>query len=204
MQNVQQGRKVFITKHTAGMYGVGKFMKRWKQWETDLCPRCGEPEDASHVWVCKDLGARDTWSNAIATIDLTLRKLDTDPTIRHLILVYLNGWQTGTDITYKPPQELEAVLREQTTIGWHHFFEGWLSKSWIEAQQTYYTKTKSHKTGRRWVVALIKKLWDTAWYMWEHRNEVLHECENLVTRSMGFHLNRRVTRVFLDLCSRPL
>jgi hypothetical protein len=99
------------------MCGVGKFMKRWKQWETDLCPRCGELEDASHVWVCKDLVARDTWSNAIANIDLTLQKLDTDPTIRHLILVYLNGWQTGTDITYKPPGELEAVLREQTTIG---------------------------------------------------------------------------------------
>jgi hypothetical protein len=60
------------------------------------------------------------------------------------------------------------------------------------------------KTGGCWAVALIKKLWDTAWDMWEHRNEVLHERENLVTKSMGIHLNHRVTRVFLDLCSRPL
>ena len=54
------------------------------------------------------------------------------------------------------------------------------------------------------MIALIQKMWDTAWDLWEHRNEVLHKKENLVTRSMGLHLNRRVTRVFLDLCSRPL
>jgi len=95
-------------------------------------------------------------------------------------------------------------LREQNVIGWNHFYEGWLSKGWISAQQAHYVKIKSMKTGGRWAVALIKKLWDMAWDMWEHRNEVLHERENLVTKSMGIHLSRRVTRVFLDLCSRPL
>ena len=32
-------------------------------------------------------------------------------------------------------------------------------------------------TGERWVAALIQKLWDIAWYLWDHRNKVLHDSE---------------------------
>jgi hypothetical protein len=63
---------------------------------------------------------------------------------------------------------------------------------------------KSTKSGRRWATALIQKMWDTAWDLWEHRNEALHQKENLITRTMGLHLNHRVTRAFMELCSRPL
>jgi hypothetical protein len=204
MQSLKRGRRVFMTKHMAGMCGVGKFMLQWKQWDKDHGPMCGKPEDAPHVWTCKNPGARDIWSKAIASIEISLRKLNTDPTIRHIIILYLTGWQTGEDILYNPPRALEAAVQEQNQIGWNQFFEGWLSSQWVIAQQHYSSVTKSNKTGRRWVIAIIQKLWDTAWDLWEHRNEVLHEKENLVTRAMGLHLNRRVTRVFLDLCSRPL
>jgi len=54
------------------------------------------------------------------------------------------------------------------------------------------------------VVALIQKLWETAWDLWEHRNGLAHEQENLVTQSMGIHLNNRIARLFNDLCSRPI
>jgi hypothetical protein len=141
---------------------------------------------------------------AIASIELKLRQLNTDPTLRHIILHYLFGWKSGVPCTYVPPQNLMAALQERNRIGWHQFFEGWLSPQWLEAQQRYYSTTKSSKTGRRWVTALIQKSWDTAWDLWEHWNEVLHEQENQVTRSMGMHLNFRVTRVFFYLCSRPL
>jgi len=102
------------------------------------------------------------------------------------------------------PRALEEALREQNSIGWNRFFEGWLSPQWELVQQRHYARTKSNKSGRRWVIALIQKLWDVAWDLWEHQNEVLHEKENLVTWSMGIHLNHRVSRVFMDLCSRPL
>jgi hypothetical protein len=141
---------------------------------------------------------------AIASIELKLRQLNTDPTLRHIILHYLSGWQSGVSGNYVPPRNLMAALQEQNRIGWHRFFEGWLSPKWLEAQQRYYSATKSSKTSRWWVTALIQKLWETAWDLWEHRKEVLHEQENQVTRSMGMHLNCRVTRVFFDLCSRPL
>lgn len=204
MKGVVRGRTVFVSKHMSGMCGVGKFMQRWQQWETDQCPRCGEKEDSAHVWTCQDLIAREIRSKSLASIELLLRQWNTDPTIVHVLLLYLKSWQTGEGVQYQPPRELEAVIQEQTYISWNRFFEGWFSTRWAEILQRFYTITKSNCTGKRWVSALIKKFWDTAWDLLEHRNGVLHEKENLVTRSIGLHLNQRVTRVYLNLCSRSL
>jgi hypothetical protein len=49
--------------------------------------------------------------------------------------------------------------------------------------------------GKRWAIALIQKLWDTAWDLWEQRNGILHEQEKIVSRFMGIHLNHPVARV---------
>jgi len=138
MKGVPRGRRVFVTKHVAGMCGVGKFMKRWKYWNTDQCPRCGEAEDAPHVWTCSDPGARDIWNKSVDNLDLFLRKQDTDPTLLHIIKVYLQSWQTGVAISYSPPRAFEQLIQEQSQIGWHRFFEGWFSPGWRDAQQRYY------------------------------------------------------------------
>jgi hypothetical protein len=104
------------------MCGIGKFMKCWQLWENDHCPRCGQQEDAHHVWVCKDNWAKDIWSSALEEVECLLRKLDTDPTVTYLILTYLHGWRSGEEIAYAAPSELEAVLQEQNNIGWDKFF----------------------------------------------------------------------------------
>ena len=57
---------------------------------------------------------------------------------------------------------MEALIYEQNLIGWQRFFEGWFSIRWAERQQRFYTATKSNKTGKGWVAALIKKFWDVA------------------------------------------
>jgi hypothetical protein len=48
-------------------------------------------------------------------------------------------------------------------------------------QQAYYTLIKSRRIGKRWVVALIKKMWDIAWDLWEHRNGILYQSTNVVS-----------------------
>jgi hypothetical protein len=57
MKAVPLARRTFITKHATGMFGVGKFMKLWGERDSDACPRCGAPEDASHVWTCSQAQA---------------------------------------------------------------------------------------------------------------------------------------------------
>ncbi len=98
MKGIKRGRRVFVTKHVVGMCGVGKFMKRWRQWDTDQCPRCGDSEDAQHVWICKAASANDIWSKAIDSIELTLCKLNMEPTLQHTRLLYLKGWHSGETI----------------------------------------------------------------------------------------------------------
>ena len=34
------------------------------------------------------------------------------------------------------------------------------------------------RTGKRWVEALIKTLWDVSWTMWDHRNGALHDSDD--------------------------
>jgi hypothetical protein len=75
---------------------------------------------------------------------------------------------------------------------------------WATTQQRYYNLLKSPRTRRRWAIAIITKLWNVAWDLWEHRNGILHEKENLITQSMTMQLNARVSRVCNDLSSRAL
>jgi len=90
MRGVKRGRRVFVTKHVAGLCGIGKFMKKWGHWNVDQCPYCGETDDARHVWLCKAPRARDVWAKSIDSIDLKLRQLHTEPTLHHTILHYLS------------------------------------------------------------------------------------------------------------------
>jgi len=133
-----------------------------------------------------------------------MRQLDTDPTLAYIIGLYLRSWRTGEIITYEPPREFLALIQAQSDVGWDKFCEGWVVPQWTELQHRFYTILRSQRTGRRWTIAILQKLWNIAWDMWEHRNGILHENENLVTRSMTIQLNARVSRVYTDLSLRAL
>jgi len=122
-----------------------------------------------------------------------MQKLDTDPTLAHIISLYLCSWRTSEAITYEPPRKFQALLQAQSAVGWGKFFEGWVVSQWTEQQNRYYKIIRSHRTGRCWTIAILQKLWNIAWDMWEHRNSILHKKENLVTRCMIIKLNARVS-----------
>jgi hypothetical protein len=67
---------------------------------------------------------------------------------------------------------LQAALVQQDKIGWGAAFEGRWSKKWVNVQDTYYKYIESKLSGKRWMVEIIKKLWDIAWDLWKDRNRV--------------------------------
>ncbi len=71
--------RVFITKHTVGMCGVGKFMHRWKERDNPNCPRCGCFEDAPHVWTCKGEDSNAVWDKFLLSLSQWLKEMQTDP-----------------------------------------------------------------------------------------------------------------------------
>ena len=73
---------------------------------------------------------------------------------------------------------LYRLLLKQDTIGWRACIDGLLVREWAAVQASYFEMIGSRRSGKRWAVALIKKLWDTAWDMWDHRNRVVHDNES--------------------------
>ena len=72
-------------------------------------------------------------------------------------------------------QELRAALEEQDSIGWFNFLLGRISSKLTVLQDSHFKTIGGTNTGLRWTTALIKKLWDISWDMWEHRNGIAHD-----------------------------
>jgi hypothetical protein len=55
-------------------------------------------------------------------------------------------------------------------MGWENFFMGLPSNGWASIQNSYFLKLGSKKTGKRWLVAIIRKQWMIAWDIWNYCN----------------------------------
>jgi len=161
-------------------------------------------EDSAHVWTCHGGGADDIWEKSLTDLEGWLNLRNTDPELQHIVLTYLRGWREGSVINSSELFLFEDLVSQQSSIGWRRFFEGWLVKEWTMAQQAYYCLIKSKRSGKRWTVELIKKMWAIAWDLWEHRNGILHEEQNLVSTIELGRLNKKIIDAYTSLRSRLL
>jgi hypothetical protein len=193
MKKVSIPRRQWVSKHTSGFCGTSKMMLLWRQRATDLCPGClTVQEDATHVWQCQD----QVWKKAIGALKLWLLEQQTEPGIIRVLCAKLLAWQSGSteQIPIGTFEGLPAVVQRQDEIGWQSLLEGRPALGWSEAQQRYFEGLGSRRTGLRWLTALIQKLWDIAWDMWDHRNRVLHETEHSVAHELQ---TQQITDQFL-------
>jgi hypothetical protein len=105
----------------------------------------------------------------------------TCPDISRILSACLTSWAYGTRAY---PQRstrpgVEKALLDQDEIGWTNFVEGCIALEWTAVQDRYYKSIRSKKSGRQWTIALIKKLLDIAWDLWEHRNGFNNSPEHL-------------------------
>jgi hypothetical protein len=63
-------------------------------------------------------------------------------------------------------------MTSQDNLGWKAAFEGKWHKDFASIQQSYLRSMGHQRTGRRWLISLIKKLWEVAWDLWEDRNGI--------------------------------
>jgi hypothetical protein len=175
MSSLSTPRKHWISKTVSGFCSTGKMMLRRKERVTDACPRCGEPEDVEHVWRCP----QDTdllWDKALSDLRSWLDSNEAHPEITNLIISKLSGWRAGvltpnsSHISWV--QELSS---RQDQCGWRNFFEGFFINDWHEAVKRHLYRLHSRRSPRRWISALIRKMWLVAWDLWEHRNGFLHD-----------------------------
>ncbi len=128
-----------------------------------------------------------------------MSSVNMDPDLQNAILHHLQNWRNNTTPTIPSTPDMAQLIQRQNTLGWQQFFEGWIPISWEEAQQSYYSLIRSHCTGRRWITSLIKKLWNVAWDLWEHRNGILHNKENIITTTKLQLLHQWICSQFYQL-----
>jgi hypothetical protein len=119
----------------------------------------------------------------IVKLDEWLQDHETQPDIRRELINGMKAWSVGTvrRTFYNTPTQIQEVLLHQDAIGWTNLLEGCMDVGWTETQASYYKMIGSRRSGLRWTVAVIKKLWDVAWDLWEQRNGFLHDAEYQAT-----------------------
>jgi hypothetical protein len=180
MKSLSIGKRHWIAKHVSGHAGIGIKMVQWQLRDSAACPRCGQEEDCRHVWTCHAPDARWTRLQHIVKLDTWLEQQDTHPALRRELVNGLKAWSVGTQrcTSYRTPLHIGQALLQQDEIGWTNLLEGCMANGWTDAQELYYRSIGSRRSGLRWTVAIIKKLWDVAWDLWEQRNGFLHAREN--------------------------
>jgi len=123
-------------------------MPLWQQRESDACPRCGQPEDSSHVWICDQMGALDVWNKSLLDLGGWIESINTDPDIIKNILSKLTHWMEGLHPAHLANHSLMA-LEQQSDIGWNLFIEGWLTFERAATQEAYYNSISSRQTGEK-------------------------------------------------------
>jgi hypothetical protein len=166
-QQITRTRQHWLAKHACGSCGVNSVLHKWKLRDDEVCPRCRQKETAQHVWICDSPDTRLIWSHALQDLTKWLISVDTDIALIQAIVNNLLPWSE------RAPQRTE-LEKHQDNIGWEIILEGALPIAWAKHQHQYYMTTGSKCSGKRWLTQLILKLWNTAWNLWEHRNNIAH------------------------------
>ena len=119
------------------------------------------------------------WDKALDDLRVWLASKRTNVPVTDTVIDRLRAWQSGVP---PPPLQsrllgLAAAVEEQDDIGWNSAFEGRWSTKWIDIQDRHFKNNQLRRSGKRWLVAVIRKLWMTAWDLWVHRNEVQQEVQ---------------------------
>ena len=117
------------------------------------------------------------WDLSLEKLKTWMNSTHTSPSIHDAILNRLKAWHDNVPpapFNFMGRPNLRAAILAQDDIGWHPFLLGMVSTKLADVQSTYYLQRKRRNTGLRWLVALIKKLWDISWDMWQQRNDINH------------------------------
>ena len=165
----------WITKHSVGMCGVGKFLKRWDPEADAGCPLCGEYEDHLHVPRCPHVKAKEHWDQCILRFVAWMDTHQTAPVIKQAILDILQEIrQPPRSRVWRCSPAVAAAFRSQRCIGCQGLLEGRLSSEWIPLQQSYLLSLFSRRSASLWASRMSQQLIQIGFSMWEHRNSIKH------------------------------
>ncbi len=114
------------------------------------------------------------WNTSLVKLQTWMESTNTMPALQAAILMRLRQWkgETTDNPQWTTRYGLREAIRCQDKLGWYNFLMGCISLHWKAVQQRYYEWLGNRNTGKKWATALIQKVWDVSWDMWDHRNDV--------------------------------
>ena len=133
MRNLPPTLQRWITKHSVGMCGVGKFLKIWGEENHSGCPLCGANEDHLHVPRCPHPKAKNHWDHCIHHFAAWMDTQQTAPAIKQAILEILKEIrQPSRPVPRLYPPAVDSAFRSQRCIGCQGLLEGRLSSQPVD------------------------------------------------------------------------
>jgi len=157
---------IWMTKWVTGWLPLGKNMKCWGFWTTDLCPECQQPEsNPSHLLQCSAPEHRQWLKNKILTLERTLleRKLSLQAVSFLLGVLFPQEFPRPTS----SPEELIKIRHWQGLFNTLPTAWGFLHNSWTSVlQQCPPVATNFKHSPRQWLAVFLSQLWNIAWDLW--------------------------------------
>jgi len=169
-------------------------MLQWNFRSSASCPRCGIGlEDKDHITQCPETEACSTWQTSLKELKRWFRESNTAHEVAEAIIWGLTQWCDPQRTTAPPAGQF---IIDQTVLGWGRLFDGWLATSWRHHQEEQWRCVRSHRSGKRWVAELIKKLWNVSWDMWAHQNGILHTSPTARQEILEKHVNDKIRAIY--------
>ena len=166
--------RIRIAKFVTHTLPVGRVMERRGGWQQSFCPRCGKDDETPHhVVKCDNDEARITLKKALLDLESKLILLDTEPRLLSELITSISTWLTVGKV--RKSKSTCRPIECQNQLGWHHFIEGRLHKSFQDYMDQYYTNIGSNKNGELWATIMIQTMWTKIFEpMWKSRNAAAH------------------------------
>ena len=128
-----------------------------------------------------------------------LLRLQAPRDLSTVIITMLESWQLQQPSKCNPLWDHYTVqlINLQSTIGAKLTLEGCIHHSWREIMQQYLSSMQSKINDKRFVTAIIKLLWQIAWDMWDHHNNILHDNDTNATLLGITALNTQIITILL-------
>ena len=175
--NLSTGHNRWMSKWLTGFCGIGIMLQIYKHQHHNKCPRCQINEtNVAHILQCPAPAAQQLWNTSINELREWLIAHEGHPLLCKLVCDNMKAWHSHNPYPSEKIEDdiLRQAIKDQDKIGWMSFIEGYWSINWRLKQQDHLEKIHSRKSPSLWISRAQRKIWEVAWKMWMHRNDVLH------------------------------
>ena len=195
-------RRLFITKHAAGISATGRNMLRRKEHETSQCPRCKQDDEHTyHIFTCQGKGTQEIFNTGLAELSIWLEKTtsqEMEEAITTFLTIHRNE-ETEDWNQWEGSDAIKEALIGQENIGPEAFLSGIVTVGWAKAQRIYFDRIESRKCEIKWTATLTLKIIDIISDLWKHRNDALHQRDNVVRERDHDRLNKEIETCMKEL-----